>query len=83
MRSLVIAVARLLWAYEIEADGEQEIDPYAMTQGFNSRPQPFKALFRVRDDETRKVICSEWNSTEKDLDVLLDEVQCRRGTLVG
>jgi len=51
--SLYINIARLLWSYDIgyaweDVEGIKkrcEVDPFAFTQGFNSRPEPFKGIF--------------------------------------
>ncbi|KAK4892344.1 hypothetical protein LTR27_009178 [Elasticomyces elasticus] len=82
--SLFINIARILWAYDVGHAYEEnnlgaklrcEIDPLAMTQGFNSRPMPFKAVFTVRGAETRDVIEKNWESAEKDVEKLLADVQ--------
>lgn len=57
--SLLINIARMLWAfdigYKVENGVRHEIDPLVMTQGFNSRPMPFKAGFTVRSLEIEAV----------------------------
>ena len=88
--SLFINIARLLWAFDIgyawEVEGgvkrRCEVDSLAFTQGFNSRPLPFKASFRVRGDGYEQVVKREWEGAEKDVDVLLGRVrdaQMRKG----
>ncbi|CAM1502372.1 Fc.00g043560.m01.CDS01 [Cosmosporella sp. VM-42] len=80
--SLFINISRLLWSFDIsyaydENGVKQEIDPFNMTQGFNSRPMPFKASFKVRDKDTESVVRKEWAAAEKDVNVILDSI--RRG----
>lgn len=76
--SLFLNISRMLWAFDIGyvfADGvRQEVDELAMTQGFNSRPVPFKASFKVRSDGRREVIEKEWWNTEKDVAVILNGI---------
>lgn len=77
--SLFINIARLLWTFDIvraEEDGERvEVDDMAMTQGFNSRPMHFKAVFQVRSLERKGVVEREWAAAEKDVDVLLEGIR--------
>lgn len=77
--SLLINIARILWAFNISHKYEngirQEIDPMFMTQGFNSRPMPFKAAFSVRSPVVQDVIEREWQAVTKDLDVVLESIR--------
>ena len=81
--SLFINITRLLWAYNIgysweEVDGVKrrcQVDPYAFTQGFNSRPEPFKASFTVRSPEKAAIVQAEWDHAEKDIDTVLAEIR--------
>ncbi|KIX95545.1 uncharacterized protein Z520_08665 [Fonsecaea multimorphosa CBS 102226] len=81
--SLFINIARLLWAYNIGyayevVGGEKkriEVDPFAFTQGFNSRPMPFKASFTVRSQEKAAVIRDEWEKADKDIDTILAKIR--------
>lgn len=68
--SLFIALARLLWAYELrpvrEADGSlRKYDTFAYTEGFNIRPQPFECDIRVRSDKHRQVLLKEMDVAEQ------------------
>ena len=76
--SLFLNIARILWAFDVGhafIDGvRQEVDELAMTQGFNSRPVPFKASFKVRSDSKKKLIESEWQNAEKDVAVILNGI---------
>jgi hypothetical protein len=81
--SLFINITRMLHAFDIgyayeERDGSTcrcDIDPFAMTQGFNSRPMPFKASFTIRSLAHEQIVKREWQGEEKDVDVLLDRVR--------
>lgn len=78
--SLFINIARLLWAFNIEhavdAEGKKvEVDSLAYSQGFNSGPLPFKARFVPRSAERRAAVEKQWAGTEKDVSVLLGEIE--------
>lgn len=81
--SLLINVSRILWAYHIEEaydeiNGEKikhRVDPLAFVNSFNSNPMPFKVIFSVRSQNAAEIIRREWDSTEKNLDVLLDGIE--------
>lgn len=77
--SLFINIARLLWAFNIEhayENGEKiDIDPLRFSQGFNSRPLEFQACFRARSPSRRSVIERAHFESEKDIDLILDEVE--------
>lgn len=76
--SMFINIVRLLWGFDIGhayVDSlRQEVDPLAMTQGFNSRPMPFKATLKVRSPQRRRVIEREWNMAEKDVSTILGKM---------
>ena len=81
--SLFINISRLLWMYNIGyayeiCDGRKqriEVDPFAFTQGFNSRPMPFKANFQIRSSERESIARREWENAEKDVDVILRNIK--------
>ena len=80
MNSLFINIARLLWAFNIEHATDEngkriEADSLGYSQGFNSGPLPFKARFVVRSADRKAVVEKEWAGAEKDVGVLLDEIQ--------
>ncbi len=57
--SLLLVIARLLWAFDIRWDDHQEKRPedVGMThEGLFSRPEPFNAVFEVRSEERRRAI---------------------------
>lgn len=74
--SVSIAIARLLWAYDIghvvENGQKLEVDPWNLTGAIGLRPSPFKASFRVRGAERQKIIEREWEGVDKDVDSLLE-----------
>ena len=77
--SLFINIARMLWAFDIshavdKNEMKVEVDDMDMTQGFNSRPAPFKARFTVRDERRKAVVERTFREGEKDIDVLLREI---------
>lgn len=57
--SLFIALAKLLWAYDILPIEGRQYDIFAYTDGFNVRPKPFQCTIRVRSEARRKVLESE------------------------
>jgi cytochrome P450 len=80
--SLFINIARLLWTFNIDyrytlVDGKKqrcEVDEYAFTQGFNSRPCKFEAEFTVRS-KREAVVRDEWTKADKDLDNILEAIK--------
>lgn len=80
--SLYINITRLLWAFDIGYAWEEvggvkkrcEVDPFAFTQGFNSRPEPFKAIFTARSLEKVAIIQDQWTKAEKNIDIMLTEI---------
>lgn len=68
--SLFIAMAKLLWAFDIlpvtEPDGSvRKYDTFAYTEGFNIRPRPFECVIRVRSAKHREVLEREMQDAEK------------------
>ncbi|KAA8645106.1 uncharacterized protein ATNIH1004_009321 [Aspergillus tanneri] len=74
--SVSIAIAHLLWAYNISHTYENgqklEVDSWSLTQEIGVRPIPFKALFRVRGTKRQEIIEQTWTAAEKDTDILLE-----------
>ncbi|KAJ4419487.1 hypothetical protein N0V82_004932 [Gnomoniopsis sp. IMI 355080] len=54
--SLYIAMAKLLWAYDIQPIPGRKYDTFDYTAGFNIRPKPFECIIRVRSDKHKKVL---------------------------
>ncbi|KAI4615649.1 hypothetical protein J4E80_006065 [Alternaria sp. BMP 0032] len=64
-RSLFLAIARLLWAFEFHpaSDGEGGVvmpDPDDLTEGMLVQPRPFKARIVPRDGGRAGVVREEW-----------------------
>ncbi|KAK0383012.1 hypothetical protein NLU13_8928 [Sarocladium strictum] len=60
---LFIQMARMLWAFEVDAGVVDEttgrrhpVDPMDCTEGFVTLPKPFRAVYRPRGDWVRKII---------------------------
>ncbi|KAF2141156.1 uncharacterized protein K452DRAFT_359514 [Aplosporella prunicola CBS 121167] len=60
-RNLFIGVAKLLWAFDFEADGEIDTDSRTgYSQGILHCAKPFSCKVRVRSKDVRDVVLSEW-----------------------
>lgn len=57
--SLFIALARLLWAYDILPCEGRTYDTMAYTEGFNIRPKPFECIIRIRSQRHREIVEGE------------------------
>jgi len=71
--NLFIAIAGILWAFDIEAErdaeGNLEIpDPEKLTQGFVVMPEPYRARIRPRSVERAEFIRREWRDAQELLD---------------
>lgn len=75
--SLSIAMARLLWAFNIRSkDGaEVRVRDDMFTTGFVSRPKPFRTVFEPRSDAYMQVIESSFEAADKGIVRLMDEVR--------
>ncbi|KAI1426463.1 putative cytochrome P450 [Xylaria sp. FL1777] len=73
-RSLFIAIATLLWAFNFrcpvdENGNEVTPDPTKVTQGFVCAPMPFKAVITPRDKRRASIVYGEWEmAKEKNLE---------------
>ena len=81
--SLFLLMARILWAFDIEAplgkDGKPvPVDDMAFGSGLVSSPDPFEAVFVPRSLKAKEVVEREWLGTEKKLEVLMDGVRERQ-----
>ena len=63
--SLYIALAKLLWGYEILPMAGREYDIFAYTDGFNVRPRKFDCIVRVRSEQHRRVLVREQREAER------------------
>ncbi|OWY46857.1 cytochrome P450 [Alternaria alternata] len=75
--SLAIAMARLLWAFNIRSkDGVRiNVSEEMFTTGFVSGPKPFVAVFEPRSKERRNLIEREFDMADKNVAHLLDEAR--------
>lgn len=60
MNSLYIALAKLLWAFDISPKEGVEYDIFDYTEGFNTRPNKFECEIKVRSEEHRRVLEKEF-----------------------
>jgi cytochrome P450 len=75
--SLTIAIARLLWAFDIRTkDGQKVVVEEGMfTTGFVSAPKSIEATFTPRSDAHVRVVKEAFEAMEKDVAKLLDSVK--------
>ncbi|KAI1165314.1 putative cytochrome P450 [Nemania serpens] len=74
-----ISIARLLWAFDIEAGVSETgdpltIDPMASTDGLVMRPSPFKASFKPRGPWVQAVIERKCDTSSEDLASMLTQI---------
>jgi cytochrome P450 len=62
--SLYIALAKILWAFDIKAREGVTYDTFAYTEGFNIRPQKFECDVKVRSEAHRRVLMRELKEAE-------------------
>jgi cytochrome P450 len=76
-KSLSIAVARILWAFNIKPkDGKAPVvDEIMFTPGFVSRPKPFDVVFEPRSQMHKEVIEREWRGADKDVSKMLNGIR--------
>jgi cytochrome P450 len=63
--SLVIALAKILWAFDIVLRKGEVYDTFAYTEGFNIRPQKFVCEISVRSEAHRLVLEQDLKSAEE------------------
>ncbi|KAF2683813.1 cytochrome P450 [Lentithecium fluviatile CBS 122367] len=76
---LWISIARLLWAFDVEAGvsdaGERlAVDPMAATDGLVTKPLPFKAAFRPRGKWVEDIVMNEGDTHGIDFAKILERV---------
>lgn len=54
--SLFVALAKLMWAYDILPIEGRKYVTLAYTEGFNIRPKKFECIVRVRSEAHRRVL---------------------------
>ncbi|ODV94023.1 hypothetical protein PACTADRAFT_3984 [Pachysolen tannophilus NRRL Y-2460] len=68
-RSLFLAMARILWTFEISHATDSEgneipVNPLAISGGIVARHEPFKAKFTVRSKSKEDLVRGQWAETE-------------------
>jgi len=66
--SLYIALAKILWAFNIHPKEGIRYDTFAYTEGFNIRPQKFECEIRVRSEAHRRVLMEDLKAAENVLE---------------
>jgi cytochrome P450 len=66
--SLVIALAKILWAFDILPAKGVKYDTFAYTEGFNIRPQKFVCEIKVRSEAHRRVLEDDLRNAESVLE---------------
>ena len=76
--SIFIAIARILWAYNIShcyTNGQKiPIDSFDTRQGNLAGPSPFQASFSIRSPAHQRILEQEWESTTTDVNDIMDHV---------
>lgn len=73
--SVFIAIARLVWAFDLKPIGSPP-DPLNQTDDrFSQGPKSFQVDFKVRNEHTAEVIRNAWANAEKDIDILMAGVE--------
>ncbi|KAF2184133.1 cytochrome P450 [Zopfia rhizophila CBS 207.26] len=67
--SLFVALAKILWAFDILPIEGRRYDTFAYTEGFNIRPRPFECDIKVRSEAHREVLEQEQKEAEAVLEV--------------
>jgi cytochrome P450 len=77
--SLAIAIARLLWGFEIKSrdGGVVSVEEGMFTEGFVSQPRELGVRFEVRGEERRRLIEKEWGAADKDVGAMMDGIRER------
>lgn len=66
--SLYIALAKILWAFNIKPKEGVKYDTFAYTEGFNIRPQKFECEIKVRSEAHKQVLMGDLKEAESVLD---------------
>ncbi|RHZ46417.1 cytochrome P450 [Aspergillus thermomutatus] len=77
--SLLIVIARILWAFNIspayKMGKKVEVDPWDMQQSVTCPPSPFEAVFKSRSPESHQIIERTWAAMEKDSHAIMGRVK--------
>lgn len=63
--TLFIALAKILWAFDIAPVDGARYDTFAYTEGFNIRPRTFECRITVRSEARRRVLWEEGKKAER------------------
>jgi cytochrome P450 len=66
--SLYIALAKILWAFDIQPREGVEYDTFSYTEGFNIRPRKFECEIRVRSEAHKQVLMEDLKQAESVLE---------------
>ncbi|KAK8119960.1 uncharacterized protein PG998_004586 [Apiospora kogelbergensis] len=86
---LFIQMARLLWAFDIEAGVSETtgkrvvVDDMDCTEGFVTMPKPFRASFRPRGDWVRDIVAAQCDTHGEDHVAILDQAGRERRVTIG
>ncbi|EPS25872.1 hypothetical protein PDE_00808 [Penicillium oxalicum 114-2] len=75
--SMCMAIARMLWTFDIVAPAQ--VDTWKLKQGALTPPEHFVARFQLRSPERRDVFEAEWNRTEKSPEKVMDTIKSLAG----
>jgi hypothetical protein len=78
--TVAIAIARLLWTFNIRSTNGKRplVDESQFTTGFVSAPKPFEAVFEPRSEERKRIVEREFESADKNVSNLLQEIRKRQ-----
>lgn len=86
---LFIQMARLLWAFDLEAGVSETtgkrvvVDDMDCTEGFVTMPKPFRASFRPRGDWVRDIVAAQCDTHGEDHVAILDQAGRERRVTIG
>ncbi|CAN9182602.1 unnamed protein product [Alternaria alternata] len=66
--SLYVALAKILWAFDIQPKAGVKYDTFAYTEGFNIRPRKFECEIRVRSEAHKRVLMDDLKEAESVLE---------------
>ncbi|KAF2199340.1 putative O-methylsterigmatocystin oxidoreductase [Delitschia confertaspora ATCC 74209] len=74
--SLRLSIARMLWAFDIRAEGKAPVvQESTFTAGFVSHPRKFGAVFKSRSERRKSVIEKAFSELEFDTPRMMDEIK--------
>lgn len=75
--SVNIAIARILWAFNVRTSNGRRVlvEESSFTTGFVSGPKRFDVVFEVRSEQHRKVIEQGFNDADMNIDNILEGIR--------